>query len=630
MSTSSSSISSVGTVASDTIAQSLASSTGLNSGMDISGIISKLIAVDQQPIDDMQTQVQSIQQQEQAYTAIQTKASTLLTSIEALTTRNFDGTTIFDQMATTSSNTAIATATTGSGAAPQTINLEVDSLPTQTKAASTGLVGKFDTTASLSELGVSSGTFTIYVNNQAKQITVDATKTVGDVFNDISSQTGGVVTPSIVNGKVNLAYSGGSSTSIQLGSGGDTSNFLSKMHLDTANDDGSGNITASLGTTTFSTSTTLSSSTDLNTPVTDGTFSINGVSFDTTGKSLSTVLTEINSSSANVVANFNSTTNKLELSSKNTGRTYISLANGTGNFLTAMGLVNGSDSTTSQTLGTNAKFVLNGTTMYSPTTTVNQNVTGLTGITLNLNSASVGTTTQIGVALDTTTISNDVSAVVTSYNAVISAIDTQTDSTSTTSLLKGDSNLENLRNSLRELMTSAVSGLSNSSYTSLQDMGITTGAVGTGAVSKGSPTLQFDSSKLTAALASDPLTVKKLFIGQDLTGAQNGGLGDDNMQGTLTLVQHLLSDQKFTDGGGGYGALYAGTGDTNQGLFASYQTSAQNRIQALNDSISQATDRLNQKQTLLEQQYQNMDTLIGQYQQQGSAVTSMIKSLSSS
>lgn len=624
---STSSTSSSGTVASQTIANSLASATGLNSGMDISGIISKLIAIDQQPIDAMQDKITAIKQDQAAYTSIQTKANTLLTAIKSLSTRNFDGTTIFDQMTTSSTNTGIATATATNGAAAQTINLEVQALPTQTRASSTNLVGKFDTTASLSQLGISSGTFTIYMNNTPHQITVDATKTVGDVFNDISTEFGGAITPSIVNGKVNLAYTGGSSTSIQMGSGGDTSNFLTKMHLDTGVNDGTGNITGSQGATTFSTSTTLSASTDLNTPITDGTFSINGVSFDTTGKSLSSLLTEINSSGANVVANFNSTTNKFELSSKGTGSTFISLANGTGNFLTSMGLVNGADSTTSQTLGANAKFVLNGTTMYSTSTTVNQNVTGLTGVTLNLAGASVGTTIQLGVTQDTSSITGAVSSVVSAYNAVISAIDTQTDSTSDSALLKGDNSLRTLRNTLRTLFTSTVSGISNSKYTSLQDMGITTGAVGTGVASKGSPTLQFDSSKMIAALSADPLSVKNLFIGRDLTGTQNGGLGDDNMEGTLTKIQHLLADQQYTDSGGGYGALYAGTGETNQGMFISYQTSAAKRIQSLNDSISTAQDRLEKKQTLLEQQYQNMDTLIGQYQQQGSAVTSMINSL---
>jgi flagellar capping protein FliD len=626
--TTTSTVTGSGSVASQTIANSLASATGLNSGLDISTIISKLIAIDQGSIDAITARKTDISKQQAAYTAIQTKTSDLMTAIKKMTNRNFDGTTIFDQMTTSSSSPTIASATVATGAAAQTINLEVQALPTQTRAASTGLVGKFDTTASLSQLGITAGQFTMYLNNTAHTFTLDPTKTVGDVFNDISTEFGGAVTPSIVNGKINLAYTGGAATKIQFGSGADTSNFLTKMHLDTSINDGTGNITASQGATTFSTSTVLSASGDLNTAVTDGTFTINGVSFDTTGKSLSQMLTDINASSANVVANFNSTTNKFELSSKATGSTYISMANGTGNFLTAMNLVSGTDSTTSQTLGANAKFVLNGTTMYSTSTSVNQNVTGITGVTLNLNAASVGTTVQIGVAPDTGSLTTAVTDIVAKYNAVISAIDTQTDSTSDTALLKGDSRLKDLRNTLRTLFTSNVSG--TTTYTSLQQMGITTGAVGTGAVSKGSPQLQFDSAQLIAALTTNPSTVKKLFIGRDLTGTQNGGLGDDNMQGALTLISHKLSDQLYTDGGGGYGALYGGTGDSNQGMFASYQTSAAARIKSLNDSISRAQDRLALKQTRLQQQYQAMDTLIGQYQQQGTAVTSLINSLKSS
>jgi len=627
---STSSTSSYGSAASQTIANSLSSATGLNSGMDISGIITKLIAIDQQPIDSMQSKIADIKKQQSAHASLQSKAASLLTAIKSLSARNFDGTTIFDKMATTTTNSAIASATAVSGAAAQTITLEVKALPTQTKAASTTLVGKFDTTASLSQLGITSGTFTVYRNNSPHTITVDATKTIGDVFNDISTEFGGDITPSIVNGKINLAYTGGAATSIQMGSGGDTSNFLTKTHLDTGVNDGTGNITASQGMTTFSTSTTLSASSDLNTAILDGTFSINGVSFDTTGKSMSSILTEINSSGANVTASFNGTTNKFELNSKATGSVFINLVNGTGNFLTSMGLINGTDSTTSQTIGGNAKFVLNGTTMYSTTTSVNQNVTGLTGITLNLASASPGTTMQINVAQDTTSISDAVTSVVNAYNSLISAIDTQTDSTSDSALLKGNNGLRDFRNTLRKLFASSITGLSNTKYTSLQDMGITTGAVGTGVASKGSPLLKFDATKLKEALSADPLSIKNLFIGQNLTGTQNGGLGDDNMEGALTKIQHLLADQKYTDGNGGYGALYAGTGETNQGIFTSYQTSAAKRIKALNDSVARAQDRLSLKQIRLQQQYQHMDSLIGQYQQQGSAVSSMIRSLSSS
>jgi flagellar capping protein FliD len=175
-------------------------------------------------------------------------------------------------------------------------------------------------------------------------------------------------------------------------------------------------------------------------------------------------------------------------------------------------------------------------------------------------------------------------------------------------------------------MTAQIGGVSV--YDSLQQIGITTGAVGTGVSTGASPQLQLDESKLDAALAADPATVRKLLIGQDLTGATDGGSGDDNMEGTLTKVFHLLADQTFTDGAGGYGALYAGVSGSNQGLFAAYQTAAQKRIDALNDTIQRMQDRLGLKEERLRKQFSAMDEMIGQYQQQGTALLNLINSMS--
>jgi flagellar hook-associated protein 2 len=621
-------------IPSSTIASSLASSTGLNSGMDINGIITKLMAIESQPITSMQDRQKAIKQKMSAYSTIQGKVNDVLVAVKKLTARSFTGTTLFDGMSSTSSADSIATATVLAGSASQNIALEVKSLPTQTKASSLSQVGKFDNATTLSDLGITDGTFTMYVNGAAHTYTVAGTQTMGDLFTAINNDFPGPGTPtvpqitaSIVDGKVSMAYSGGAATDIRFGSGSDTSNALAKLQLNTAVDNNTDTITASRVVTAFSTSMTLSgASAYLNTPVTDGTFSINGVSFNTTGKSLSTVMTEINSSAAaKVTASFNTASNRFELISKDSGSALINLADGTGNFLTSMGVINGSDVTSSQTSGKNAEFVLNGVTLYSTSTTVDENVTGLTGITLNLKQASPGTTTQITIQKDTASIVSAVKDVITKYNAAMTAMDQQTD-TKNGGLLGSESRIKSFRNSLRSLFTSAVSGVSGA-YDSLQQVGITTGAVGTGVSTSGSPQLQLDESKLTAALAADPTMVRKLFIGQDLTNALDGGAADDNMEGALTRVSHLLADQIYTDGAGGYGALYAGTTENDKGLFASFQASQQKLIDSLNQTIQKTQDRLAQKEERLRKQYAAMDQLVGQYQQQGTALNGLISQL---
>lgn len=608
--------------------------SGYNSGLPIDDIVAKLIAADRKPADILASQKTTLTKQQSLYTTVQNKVNDLLTSIKKLTNRNFDGTTIFENRTTASSNTAIATASATGKASPQTINLEVKTLPTATRSTSTAGVGKFDNSTTMTELGVTAGNFTIYGNGTAYTVAVAANDTVGNVLNAINAAVpDGVIqnNPTIVDGKINIAYEGGAATKIVMGSGGDTSNFLSITHLLTGINDQSATITASQRNTTIDLNQTVSSAAaNIATPVTDGTFFLNGVSFDTTGKSLSQIIDDINNSAAKITASFNKGNNTLELKANDTGSSLITLGGGSGNFLTAMNLVSSADTTTSQTAGTNAEFVLNGTTMYATSTTLDETVTGLSGVTLNLKQAQVGTTMQLTVQKDTDSVKAAVKDVVDKYNAAINYIDQQTDAKNKAPL-SGEVRLKSLRNQIRGLFTSQVGALGSTAYDSLQQVGISTGAVGSTS-GTATPNLQLDESKLLAALTADANSVKKLFIGQDLGGTMNGTTGDDNMEGSFTKILHTLADQTYIDGSGntGYGALYLGTDDSNKGLFAAYQSRAQKRITDLNNSIQKIEDRLAIKEKTLRKQFLAMDKMIGIYQSQGSALNGLMQQFSNS
>ena len=621
-----------GTSTNNGLSTPLTVSTGFNSGLPIDDIVSKLIAVEQQPIDDMKTKQTTIKNQQSVYSQAQSLVRNLLTSIKTLTARDVaTNATIFDNMAASSTNTSIATATTTNAAAAQTINLEVQKLPSLTLASSTGAIGAFNNSTTVDQMGITAGNFTVYANGNPYTITVAAGETMGAIFANINSLVpDGAISadPTISNGKVNIAYQPGAN--IVLGSGADTSNFLAITNLRTGIDDGAGNITASQRNTTVDRNQMMAiPAAHLATPVTDGTFSINGVSFNTTGLTINDMIDQINTSAAGVTASYNKGNDTFQLASKNTGSTYIAMANGTSNFLTAMNLISGGgDTTTSQKLGQNAQFLVNGTTMYSATTSVDETVTGLTGVTLNLNQASVGTTVQINVQKDTASVIKAVTDVISKYNTAITYIDQQSNAQNKMPLA-GQNGIKNLRNQIRSMFTAQVSSLASTGYDSLQQIGITTGSIGSSA-GTATPQLQFDSTKLTAALAADPASIKNLFVARNLGGAQNGTPADDGFNGTFTQLQNLLSDQTYTDsfGATAYGALYAGTDDSNRGLFSAYQTSSQSRIDQMNKSITDAQARLATKQANLRAQYLAMDQLVGQYQSQGTALNSLITQLS--
>ena len=599
--------------------------------MDVDGIISQLISLERRPIDLLTTKKTTLTNQKTAYAGVASKVSELLAAVDKLTKRAGDGSTIFDAKAGTSSDTTIATATATKNAANQSITLEVQSLPSATKARSTNLVGKFDNSTTVASLGISAGSFTMYSNGTAYSIAVGAGDTMGDVFNTIEAAIpDGVIDtsnpPTIVNGKIELNYYAGNT--IQLGAGGDTSNFLAKTSLLTGINNGTDKITASQVNTTINTAVDISTAAaNLNTAVAGGsTFSINGVAFDSTGKTLTSIISEINASSAGVNATFNLGSNKFELVSKTTGSTLINLADTSGNFLDAMGLISAGNSTASQTAGSNSQFVLNGVTMYATGTTVDETVTGLTGVSLKLNKAAVGTTVNITIGRDAAAVKTAIDDVVKKFNTVISTIDTQTNAQNK-AVLAGDSRLKSLRNELRTLVSSAVGGLSGNAYDSLQQAGISTIASSGSAT----PTLVFDSSKFDTAYAADPDAIRKLFAGQDLGGALQGSSGDDNLEGTFTRISQLIDESTYTlaNGTTGFGALYNG-GTGAQGLFPSYQISMDDRIKTLNDNITKGEERLTKKEKLLRQQFTAMDKLVAQYQAQGNALNSLISQLNSS
>ena len=62
------------------------SSPGIGSGLDVNGIVSKLMAVERQPITDLQTQQTSIKSQISALGQLKSLLATLQTSAESFST----------------------------------------------------------------------------------------------------------------------------------------------------------------------------------------------------------------------------------------------------------------------------------------------------------------------------------------------------------------------------------------------------------------------------------------------------------------------------------------------------------------------------------------------------------------
>lgn len=591
---------------------------GLASGLDTNSIITQLIAIERKPIDALNEQKSKIQLQQGLYSNVKARTTDLIKSVQGLTVKNSLLATdpdLFNAKKGTSADDTKVKVTVTNNAASQTMNLDVIALATQTRANTVGGVAQLATAATnLSDLAlgtISAGTFTIFYNGIAHQITVDPTvDTLNDVFTDISAAVP-AITPQVTGGKIQLIYPDGNN--VQLGAGNDTSNFLTATQLltgpftdlgDPTSQRESANALTSLNQNAVITTATA----NLQTAVTAGTFLINGKSFDTTGKTFGQLITEINNSGAKVTASYDLNANKLQFISTDPGSTLMSLADGTGNFLTAMGLIVAGDTTAAQTAGTNAQFSINGgPPQFSASNTISESITGLTGVTLELKKADPGVPVSITIGRDIEQLTTAISDLVTKLNAALTYIDQQTKSSEKEADrggLAGETSLTRFRSQLRAMFTTEATGLSGMEFSSLPMAGLSTGAVtGTASTSGATPTFAFDKAKFEAALAKNFDQVRGLFIGKTAT---------EGYDGILTQVESLIQ-----------GALSTQAVDGNDGLFAAVSTSQQNRIESLNKAIERGEDRLATKETMLRKQFTQMESLIAQYQSQGSAITGL-------
>ncbi|MBY0403953.1 MAG: flagellar filament capping protein FliD [Cyanobacteria bacterium] len=574
--------------------------SGFSSGIPVNDIITKLLQIEQRPLDLLANQRDLINAQQSTFSSINLGVNTLKTSLDALSTSTFSNPDLFNRKSSTSSDTTKATATVTNDATIQTLNVNVTQLATGTKAESVAAnfqsgVGKaVDATTLVSAIypkTISSGTFTLFRNGVTSTVTVDNTvDTLGDVLNKINTASGGTINASVdASGKITLDGTGGT---LNVGGTGDTSNFLDLTALKTA--------PAGITVSGVNSLTQINPDVDvttaaanLNTPVTAGSvFKVGGASITVGNKSLGTIISEINSTpAAGVFASYNATTNKIQFVSKSTGSQLINLEDTSGNFLAATGLINGSNVAASQTPGVNSQFTVNGTSFSSSSNNVTGDKFGQNGITLNL--VSTGTTT-ISVTQNTNDLDTALKAFVSNLNNVISTIDTQTDPKN--GILKGESSLVNFRNQLRIKASDQISG--TTTYNTLASVGISTGAVN-GAISTGTPVFQYDSSKFSAALAADPTGVKNLFTGAN---------------GIITQLTTIVKNAQSVD-------------PTSLGLFKSSANSAEARIKQINDSIAAGKDRISQKEILLRNQYTAMETNIAKFQSQGQSITSLSASL---
>ncbi len=269
----------------------------------------------------------------------------------------------------------------------------------------------------------------------------------------------------------------------------------------------------------------------------DLTISVGGrqqtITIDATNNTLEGVRAAINSAGIGVSATIVNTGNgyKLMLSAENTGAANaisISVADNDGNNTDNAGLsqlINAN--MTETTAAQDAQVVVNGLTITRSSNVMDDVIEG---ISLQLQSAAPGQVNTLSVQSDTSGATQAVQDFVDLYNSLQDVFDilgsysnTPTAEDPTSGALKGDSTLRMLKAQVREMIVQPLN--STGSLKSLADIGILT---------KRDGTLEFDSTKLQAALAADPEAVGKLFSA--------------SMEATDPLVSYVGSNEKTPEG----------------------------------------------------------------------------------
>jgi flagellar hook-associated protein 2 len=157
------------------------SSAGIGSGLDVNGLISQLMQVERQPLDALNTQKQSFNDQLSAFGRVKSDLDSFRSAASDLTLdMDFSGTTA------TSSNTSILNATTSDGSTPGTYAITVSTLAQAGVKAS---LGQTDSSAAIGSSNISSDPATISFSAAGKSfnISVTATDSLNSIRDKINS-----------------------------------------------------------------------------------------------------------------------------------------------------------------------------------------------------------------------------------------------------------------------------------------------------------------------------------------------------------------------------------------------------------------------------------------------------------
>lgn len=565
--------------------------SGLASGLDWKTLVDQLIQVSATPKTAMSRDQTTNNTRASALNDIKTQLAAFQTSLAS----NFTAASFQQRTAASTSSTGAWSANSSAGGTIGSFVFDVTTIASAAKR-----IGSSDVTAGINATSDVSGLLigsmrtaqTVTAGNFAingAQISVATTDRLQDVFDRISTATGGTVTAAYDPLSDKVAFTG--SGILSLGSSADTSNFLAALKVF---QNGTGTV-SSAGTLGASKLDVPLASSGLKSAITavdgsgNGMFTINGtdISYNVNSDSLQAVMTRINTSAAGVTAAYDSAADRFVLTNNTTGNISLFASEIGAGFLAATGMIGTGSSMQS---GTNAVFSVNGGgAITSMSNTLDSSVTGIAGLSVTANASGSQT---INVSSDIAGATTKINSLISQYNSIQSSIEsyskiTVKGSAVTSGPLAGNSDVEAISSKLRSIIFGAGSGLTGG-VKRLSDLGI-----------------DFTSTETSLAIRSSTTLTSKLTD----FGVDTGSFFTDPTSGLAKRLGDFLTAQ---------------TADT--GSLATQSANVTKQNANLDKQIAALEASLVSERALLESSFVAMETASSMYQSQSAQLTAAFKS----
>lgn len=559
---------------------------GLNSSFDSANLVQQLVQLETQArVTPLQEKRTDLRRKDSFLDAVQSDVETVQTAIAYDTIKKGEASLSPKGVTTSDSDNEFLSVTADDDAVPQTFEVNVSKLATNTIRKSTaGIIVDRTSASDIADVsfkgGVTLSDGDVTINGETLNF-ANSTGTVADIETFLSGFTGVTATFNTVTGQFDL-------TGVtSLGSSGDDSNMISALGLDNAvitggNVSGIQNLEAVQGNTLLS---------DIG--VTGTTITINGsdITIDTTptGDTLNDLITAINNdSTVGVAAAYDAINGELVLTNEATGALAMTIS-GDGD-ISAFNISGGG----AETLGDNAEFSISTLNGGATLVSNDNSVSGLVeGLSFDLNKVTTDPI-RVTIAEDPSGYKQKLDNIIDRVNSVIRGLQRENDSFS-----------RSLISRIKGVLGGVVGTSGTDTYTSFIQVGLESEVATDTEI--GFTGYKLTDSVFDEAFANAPDELNKLLWG-DSSDPDNifGGLSNGD-KGILVQLEELLDS--YTD--------------PVNGIIQGISDSVNDQIQSVDNDIIRAQDSVQSYEDRLTRQYSQLDVISAQYQQQAAAAAAI-------